>query len=157
MATMELKPVAASTANKRFVTIKMPVNGGQRFEWLVDGIPLMFDAPPGKKKGDEHEFGYLWDTTAPTADGKPAPVGAPGGGRWMYQVAFAGTNTNLMCLVLCLCGGIFTCCGAVAYACPADKRDEYHVTAPGGGHALVFDVNGKFLFSKALEGSASSA
>ena len=54
------------------------------------------------------------------------PPGAPDGGTW-GSVKYAGDQTNLMCLVLCLLGGIFTGCGTCAYLCPMDKKDGYRV------------------------------
>jgi len=54
------------------------------------------------------------------------PPGAPDGGAW-GTVKYAGDTTNLMCLLLCLLGGIFTGCGTCAYLCPADKKDGYRV------------------------------
>ena len=60
------------------------------------------------------------------------PPGAPDGGSW-GSVKYAGETTNLMCIVLCLLGGLFTGCGTCAYLCPMDKKDGYHV---GGSVSL---------------------
>jgi len=54
------------------------------------------------------------------------PLGAPDGGQW-GKVKYAGEKTHLMCLVLCLLGGIFTGCGTCAYLCPGDEKDGYRI------------------------------
>lgn len=54
------------------------------------------------------------------------PPSAPDGGIW-GSVTYAGNSTNMMCLVLCLLGGIFTGCGTCAYLCPMDKKDAYKI------------------------------
>ena len=132
-------------AAAKSVTIQIPVDGGNKFFWTVDETPCMFTAPPGKKKGDSVEFTFSWDPSIPTADGKPPPAHAPGGGQWFYKQKYAGPNTQMMCCLLCLMGGVFTGCGAMAFACPTDERDVYKVKGPGEGHMLTYDINGKLL------------
>lgn len=43
---------------ERFVTVTLPVDGGEEFKWTIDGKELNFTAPAGKKKGDVHEFKF---------------------------------------------------------------------------------------------------
>ena len=66
------------------------------------------------------------------------PPGVQDGGAW-GMVKYAGEKTNLMCLVLCLLGGILTGCGACAYLCPQDEKDAYKV-----GNS-VYDSNGRLI------------
>jgi len=54
------------------------------------------------------------------------PPGAPDGGQW-GKVKYAGDQTNLMCCILCLVGGIFTGFGTCAYLCPIDEKDGYRI------------------------------
>ena len=42
----------------RYVTVTLPEDGGNSFQWTVDGIERSFVAPDGKCKGDEHEFTF---------------------------------------------------------------------------------------------------
>ena len=44
------------TMETRYVTITLPEDGGNSFQWTVDGIERSFVAPDGKHKGAEHEF-----------------------------------------------------------------------------------------------------
>lgn len=52
------------------------------------------------------------------------PPGVKDGGKW-GSVKYSGDSTNVMCLLLCLIGGCFTCCGACAFLCPLDTKDAY--------------------------------
>ena len=138
-------------SNTKSVTIQLPVQGGERFEHVVDRVPLTFTAPKGAKRGQLHEFTYPWPLDLPTANGAAPPLGCPGGGRWVYNAKFAGTQTNLACCLLCVLGGAAVCCGLPIYACPIDQRDEYHVLSPADNeHMLMFDRNGDCLGAKGL-------
>jgi hypothetical protein len=63
-------------------------------------------------------------TSAPTKYTSNPPPGAPDGGTW-GMVKYPGEKTNVLCIILCLVGGIFTGCGACAYLCPLDEKDGY--------------------------------
>jgi len=52
------RSVMVPSEETRFVTIRLPVDGGQSFDWTVDDMDMVFTAPEGKKKGDEHEFAF---------------------------------------------------------------------------------------------------
>lgn len=43
----------------RYVTLVLPVDGGQTFPWAVDGQTMQFVAPPGKIRGESHEFAFV--------------------------------------------------------------------------------------------------
>ena len=51
----------APSGETRFITLKLPVAGGQSFEWTVDGQLMNFTAPVGKAAGDMHEFAFIRD------------------------------------------------------------------------------------------------
>ena len=55
---------------------------------------------------------------------RPPANGQPSGGVWR-KVRYAGDKTTCFCIILCLLFGIFSCCGAAAYACPQDMEDVY--------------------------------
>ena len=61
---------------------------------------------------------------APSSKTSNPPPGVKDGGVW-GRVKYAGDSTNMMCLVLCLLGGIFTGFGTCAYLCPVDEKDGY--------------------------------
>ena len=65
-----------NTRETRFVTITLPVDAGERFEWTVDGYQHIFYAPPGKRKGDEYEFSFIREVSATRVEQLMALLGS---------------------------------------------------------------------------------
>ena len=94
-----VKVTGADESTIRFVTVPLPVDGGETFQWTVDGTERTFTAPDGMVKGQEHEFQFDLkanghaspppglstpeaapappSTTSPTAASQPPAADAP--------------------------------------------------------------------------------
>ena len=62
---------------QRYVTIKLPCDGGQSFKWSVDGATMTFDAPAGARRGEDQEFSFQRRNPAKAAPSLMRSVTAP--------------------------------------------------------------------------------
>ena len=98
------------------------VNNLDLWEWFRFDPALKQARFNAERKGDNTLITIIQAMS--TRQTSNPPPGVMDGGQW-GTVKYAGDSTNVMCLVLCLIGGFFTCCGTCAFLCPLDKKDAY--------------------------------